>query len=392
MRSGLNVKAILRTDKPVNKAGSRPIYLLIYNEGKQVKISTKLFVQDKYWDKKAGNVVAKRNSHDDLVFISERIPQMINDFKSEMRKKVLAGENITDKAIKAYFNGDEDSTPKEDRSFYEYYERIVKLKKPDLKPDSYRIYFTTLRMMKAFRKSLTFSELDKDFIREFDNYLKVKRKNSSGGVFNKHKNIRHVIGQAIDEGFMSKNPYVKFKRAKPNYRTLYLEKEEMKRLEEIDRTGLKPGLILTLDMFLFSCYTGLRFSDIITLRKENVDFKKQEIIKEQVKTKTKVETLLNPKAIEILKRNMDDLRPTCFQRIANSNANENLKKLMNLSSIKKSLIFHMARHTFGTFLGQNEVRIEDISRLMGHAQLKETMRYVKPAKQMMRRAVGLFDF
>jgi len=56
--------------------------------------------------------------------------------------------------------------------------------------------------------------------------------------------------------------------------------------------------------------------------------------------------------------------------------------------IKKNLIFHMSRHTFGTLLGQNGVRIEDISRLMGHASLKETAKYVKPAEEIMRSAVS----
>ena len=386
MRASVSIKPVLRKDKPVNKDGKRPIHLLIYNGQKQFRFSTKLFIEEKYWDGENSKVLISRNSNDDVRFVHERILQKVGDFKTEIRKYELANEPITEDVIKGHFSGTKNET------FYDYYERIVNVRKPTLAKDTIRVYGTTLMILKKYKSNLTFSEVDNDFVREFDNYLRVTRKNKDGGVTNKHKNIRYVIGQAIDDGLMEKNPYRKFKSTKPSDRLIYLEQDEIKRLEAIDVTGFKDGLQLTLDMFLLSCYTGLRFCDVVTLNKREIDFKKKMLTKVQIKTKREVHIPLHDKAISILKRNIEDERNSCFERISNAKANKNLKKLMPIAELDKHLIFHMARHSFGTFLGQKGERIEDISRLMGHASLKETMKYVKPAKEMMKKAIDNFDF
>jgi len=386
MRASVSIKPVLRTDKPENKDGKRPIHLLIYNGQKQFRFSTKLFIQEKYWDGENSKVLVSRNSNDDVRFVHERILQKVGDFKTEIRKHELANEPITEDVIKRHFSGTKTET------FYEYYERIVNVRKPTLAKDTIRVYGTTLMILKKYKSNLTFAEIDNDFVRDFDNYLRVVRGNKDGGVANKHKNLRYVIGQAIDDGLMEKNPYRKFKSAKPNDRFTYLDKEEIQRLEKLDVADFKDGLLLTLDMFLFSCYTGLRFCDVIRLKKGEVDFDKKVLIKIQKKTKQQVRIPLHDKTIGILNRNIQDERTTCFERISNAKANKNLKKLMPLSSITKHMIFHMARHTFGTYLGNQGIRLEDISNLMGHKGLKETKKYVQPAEEMMKKAIDKFDF
>lgn len=385
MRAVISIKPVLRTDKPINKDGKRPIHFVIYNGQKQFRFSSKLFIEEKYWDRSNSKVQISRNCNDDVRFIHERILQKVEDFKNEIRKHELANEPITEEVIKGHFSGTKTET------FYEYYERIVNIRKPTLAKDTIRVYGTTLMILKRYRKSLAFAEVDNDFVRDFDNYLRVTRGNKDGGVTNKHKNLRYIIGQAIDDGLMEKNPYRKFKSTKPNDRLIYLEAEELQRLEEVDVNDFKDGLRLTLDMFLFSCYTGLRYSDVITLKATEVDFKKKMLSKIQVKTRRELQFYLCDKAICILKRNIQEETNMCFARISNAKANKNLKRLMPLAEIDKHLIFHMARHTFGTLLGQASVSIDNISRLMGHASLKETMKYVKPAKELMKKAIATFD-
>jgi hypothetical protein len=55
-------------------------------------------------------------------------------------------------------------------------------------------------ILKQFRGNLTFAEVDNDFVRDFDNYLRVTRGNKDGGVTNKHKNLGYIVRQAIEDG------------------------------------------------------------------------------------------------------------------------------------------------------------------------------------------------
>jgi hypothetical protein len=176
IRASATAKAILRTDKPVNKDGKRPVNILVYNGSKQQRFATGYFVEDKHWDKKAGNVIINRTSDSDLRFISDKIAQIINDFKVKVNKMELAKLPVTENDIMSHFKGSGHE------SFYDYYERIIEAYKPSIRPDTYRVYKTTLWIVKEFRKTLAFADVNNDFVRDFDNYLRVKRKNKNGGV------------------------------------------------------------------------------------------------------------------------------------------------------------------------------------------------------------------
>jgi hypothetical protein len=110
MRASISIKPILRTDKPVNKEGKRPIHLLIYNGKRQFRFSTKLFIEEKYWDRKNSTVLISRNCSDDIRFVHERILQEISDFKTEIRKHELANRPITEEVIKSHFVGTKTET------------------------------------------------------------------------------------------------------------------------------------------------------------------------------------------------------------------------------------------------------------------------------------------
>ena len=342
----ISVKAVLRADKPVNSEGKRGIYLLVYNGSKQLRFSTKLFVEEKYWDKKGGNVITKPTSDRVLTNIKDRIRQMEGDFMNEVHKRELAKKPMSEDDIRDHFNG------KESESFYYYYSRIVEMRKPTLRKDTYRIYFTTLWILKEFKSTLTFEEIDNNFVRSFDSYLRSKRGNKDGGVVNKHKNLKYVIRQAIHDGLIIKNPYRGFAMPKCTDRIVFLKQDEIMRLEALDDYAYKDGMKLTLDMFLFACYTGLRFSDVITLERKNIDFKNKLLTKEQVKTDGKVQVYLCDKAISILRRNMSKERELCFERISNPKVNKNLKKLMlslSLELVDIASVVDPDLHGSGTF-------------------------------------------
>ena len=123
-------------------------------------------------------------------------------------------------------------------------------------------------------------------------------------------------------------------------------------------------------MFIFECYTGLAFTDMVNLRSENnvVDTKGNEwIIKSRQKTKIQSTIPLLPIAKEILMKYQDEL-PT----LTNQKYNGYLKELGDICGIKKNLHSHLARRTFATILLNSGVDMVSVSKILGHANSRIT--------------------
>lgn len=145
---------------------------------------------------------------------------------------------------------------------------------------------------------------------------------------------------------------------------------------------------IVLQMYLFGCYTGLRFSDIIDLKWSHVDLDKNRINKTQVKTGDPVMVIIEPWARSILlefsngKKNIGIKKPV-FKSLTEPTVNRNLKILAKMANINKIITFHSSRHTFGTLnLLENSDKILLVSKLLGHADIKTTMVYFNGTKKL----------
>lgn len=125
-------------------------------------------------------------------------------------------------------------------------------------------------------------------------------------------------------------------------------------------------------MFLLSCYTGLRLSDICAITKKNAYSMGGQIwIKGiTVKTSSEYNLLLLPKALEILERYNWNMRESYMVVVYQ------IKLIERMIGIPK-LTFHMARHTFATWALSNGVRIEVVSKILTHTDIKTTQIYAK---------------
>jgi integrase len=192
---------------------------------------------------------------------------------------------------------------------------------------------------------------------------------------------------AISLEYIEKNPYGKYKVAlEPTHRE-FLTPDELDRIEKkiirIER------LKMVRDLFVFSCYTGLSYSDITKLSKSHLQTGtdgKEWIVIDRSKTNTRCRIPILAKAAEILKRYED--YPTVYDtnrvlpRLTNQKLNSYLKELGDMCKICKSITMHMARHTFATTVTLlNGVPIETVSKILGHTSLKTTQIYAKIVDQ-----------
>ena len=138
-------------------------------------------------------------------------------------------------------------------------------------------------------------------------------------------------------------------------------------------------------MFIFSCFTGLAYSDVKKLSNSDITIGidgEKWIRTKRTKTKTLSSIPILPVAEEILDRyknhpevkNSDFILPV----LSNQKSNAFLKEIALMCDIKKPLTTHVARHTFATTITlTNGVPIESVSKMLGHKDLRTTQHYAK---------------
>lgn len=126
--------------------------------------------------------------------------------------------------------------------------------------------------------------------------------------------------------------------------------------------------------FLFSCFTGLRYSDVKVLKFDNFidDF----IVLVPQKTSymdKKIKIPLCQSAKELV--NWDRKTRKVFDMYCSQHINRELKKICEGVGIKKNITFHAARHTFATMYLRQTKDLAGLQKLLGHANISETMIY-----------------
>ena len=203
---------------------------------------------------------------------------------------------------------------------------------------------------------------------------------SDGAVYNYHKCLKALLNRALVFGLIVNNPYNrmkgKFKRG-DRENLEYLTDEEMQKFEAII---LPKGDILDTvhDLFIFQMYTGLPFSDMQSFDANDYkwDGKAWRHVGERIKTGVPYVSQLLPPAVKVLEKYGWEI-----PQISNADYNRHLKSLGQMAGIKTRLHSHLARHTFATWMLRHGVSIENVSKMLGHTNIKQTQRYAKVQAQ-----------
>ena len=192
-----------------------------------------------------------------------------------------------------------------------------------------------------------------------------------------HFTLKSLIHEAIRESKIAMNPYDQFTLPRENrVKTIkYLTDEE---LEKVKNAKVGSRMEFTRDIFLLGCYTGLRHSDIRQISKQN-HYKsggKDWIRGEQQKTGNLYNIMLLPECVSIL-----DKYEWNMNRVHIVTVDHNLKRLACVAGLGKNLTMHMSRHTFATRALSKGVRIEVVSKMLGHTDIKMTQVYAKVLQQ-----------
>jgi integrase len=207
--------------------------------------------------------------------------------------------------------------------------------------------------------------------------------------------LKHLFSKAVEWRCINRNPGHGVKRLKePPGRIRYLEVKEVERMMRAievlpQGTGryLRPIVLVALN-------TGLRKSEILQLRWQDLDFQEKRITVLKTKNNELRVIPMNETVFQELGR--IDRHPESEYVFYNRNGEpyDNVRKsfdrVLKISGIN-DFRFHDLRHTFASHLVMNGCNIRTVQQLMGHKDIKMTMRYSHLSKAYLQEAVGKLD-
>lgn len=238
-------------------------------------------------------------------------------------------------------------------------------------------YVGVSRRVTEFGKFRRWSDVTVENLYAFDTWLRRgSGAISDAGIYNYHKCLKALLNRAVRVGVLTQNPYDRlkgtFKRG-DRQSVEYLTEDEIAAFEGLN---IMSGTMLARahDLFIFQMWTGLSYSDTQTFNVKNYRLVDGQWSYTGLRIKTGVPyvSVLLPPVVEVLERNSWRV-----PKIDNCDYNRCLKLLGQMAGITTPLHSHLARHTFATFMLRHGVKIENVSKMLGHTNITQTQRYAK---------------
>lgn len=385
-------RAVFNAKNRLAKDGTAPIHIEVYKP-KEIRkyINTGLSIDTSQWNHDERKVIKHTRQIEYNRIISEKIREL-EDYEFKLFHQ---GFEFTLEKLENFLSNAPETVSFTD--FWEKEHQVTILKRGTKKEHAY-----SLMVFKEFRPGVKFDEIDYNLISRWDYFLK-NRGLAENTIYKHHQNTNRFIRKAkLKKLFLGDNPYDLFKSKKVKSKRENLTIDQVKAIENLKLPGAMPELFIARDLFLFSCYCGLRFSDIQSLKYSDLKYQGTDItlVKGQVKVNEKPVTLplhllFKGKPQDVIKKYIKqelNANELIFNCPSNQHINRCLKTIAQMAAINMSLTFHIARHTFGTLLAeltQNPYLIMD---LMGHADIQTSMIYIHRSQERINKQLRNVDW
>jgi len=375
------------------------IYLLYRFNGIRLKYSTGWKILQKFWNAETQRVreTVQFPKHGEL---NTLLKNLANEVEDAHRKLINDKITVTSDRLKLAL--DEFQQKRNKNIFYDivsFAENWVET--IDRKKNTKKQLKHAIKKLKDFKQatnaSLHFDTIDLDFYDSFKSFLLAKNysTNSIGTII---KNVKVFMNEAVERKLTTNLQFrnKRFKVVEEQTETIYLNEQELKRIYELDLSN-DIRLDKVRDLFIIACYTGLRFSDLVSLKRENIIDARQLRVQTQ-KTGELVVIPLRRYVREILEK-YDGNPPNV---ISNQKMNEYLKELGKEAKITDAIIIsvtkggerqavlhpkwklittHTARRSFATNAYLQNVPTIAIMKITGHRTEKSFMKYIKISQE-----------
>ena len=372
----------------VKKDGTVPVMGRITVDGTQAQFSCKVTANPDLWDTKGGRMKGKSAMALEENRKLDKMRVCINKNYQEIMDR---DSFVTAEKVKNAFLGLEyrsQTLMKVYRQFNEDYEKLYKAGMRSR--SSYRKYLCVYRHLLEFLNTrfhvndIALKELTPAFISDIETFLRTDKHICENSLSIYILPLRSMVFKAMDNGWLTRDPFREYKVPKVDTTRGFLTKEEIHLLMNVELKRKTMQLIR--DLYLFCCFTGLAFADLKNLKEEHIQtfFDDSEWIvinRQKTGVRATIKLLDYPKSI------MEKYRGLCadgriFPVPCYSDCRGILLRIAKRCGITKHLTWHMSRHTMATEIClTNGVPIETVSSILGHKNIKTTQIYAKITKE-----------
>ncbi|HTN68315.1 MAG TPA: tyrosine-type recombinase/integrase [Dysgonamonadaceae bacterium] len=345
----------------VNKEGKSLVYLKVVSGKEKERINFDILVSPKEWDIKKRRLKSSDGHSKDINLILDNIEAKVTNIKTVYRlsEKVLTPKVLRKELLEGMprvnFNAFAKACMEEDKDF--------------IKSGTYRRYESVLEKLMIYQKEIFFNEIDNDFFNDFRRFF-AKRGNQATTLNSNVSVIKKWLRRAQKKGIKLRIDLDDIVSGNTSGNRVALTPDELKKIcGYYFSDWINPIHKLSLGYFLFSCFTGLRLSDVMNLTRRELNDEIQFI---SIKTSKDQIISLNKKAKQII----ESYEPLFVEFIHPNTMNIELKNIMKHLGIKKKISFHCARHSFATNFLRMGGKPEKLQKLLGHSKITTTMVYV----------------
>lgn len=366
--------------------GLVPIYIRVTVDGERIELSTKRYTHPDKWSIEGSCMKGYSGEAKSINSFLDSLKAKVYDYQQQLIREdeLVNAENMRNKIL-----GIDKRSHMLIGIFQQHNDEIKALIGKDYAAATHVRYETSLKHTADFLKwkykvsDLDIRKIDHEFITSYEFYLKSVCNCCQNTTSKYIKNFGKIIRICLANGWLQKNPFINYKSKMVEVERAFLSMEEIETM--LNKVFVSDRLNLVKDIFLFSCFTGLAYSDVKKLSRKNIAIGVDGdhwIYINRTKTDTRSNIPILPIASYLLEKYEDHPQVVNKEKLlpilSNQKMNSYLKEIADACEINKELTFHIARHTFATTVTlSNGVPIESVSKMLGHKNLKTTQHYAK---------------
>ena len=372
-----------------DRSGKAPIMGRITLGRSIAQFSCKLFCNPDLWNPRESRMNGKSR---EAVEVNAKLDNLLLAVQSSYQSLLAKGSPFDATDIKEHFQGCVQSRTMLLERFDGLIEDMEEHVGIDIKRESLVLYRQTRARLQQFIRAkhnasdLTFSQPTEDFIKQFEQYVIGEMGLKQSTCYNMIVLIKKVCKLAYREGVADSLLFDNVHVGKGDSRLpKALDREALDKLKALCFDGWEIDLEIARDVFLFACYTGAAYCDLMALNRGHLvcddegalwlKFNRQ-------KTGVLCRVKLLPEALQLMNKLHDESRDTLLPHINYMAYQSHLKALRLRAGITLPFTTHTARHTFATLITLEQgVPIETVSKMLGHSTVRMTERYAKVTPQ-----------
>ncbi len=402
-------KNLIKAGKKIPKSyyyqNETSIYLSTSINKQYLKVNTGLKIKPENFDVKLQTVKTRDNS-------SVQLQQLLNRIKdsciTEYRDLAIKNTIIDTHQVKSILmrSIDFQSNKSKECDFFDFFDDFFEAKSKLVSKNTMPRYVALRKQLKNFENStkrkIEIEKIDKSFGEQFSYFL-IQELNLTNNSISKYlKSLKCFLNYCVDNLKVDNQQYKKIKSSEVETSIFVLEEAEIERISQL--TNLSSSLNEIRDIFIFSCYTGQRYSDLKRLKKQDIIIQDDTFFWRLFQFKTRstnhIDIPLLPVALNLVKQRIIDKEDHeyVFNVISNQKMNEGLKTIGHLADIKGTFVqkrlqgrelieissnrkdkitTHTGRKSFITLALRKGISIQVVQKISGHADIKNMKSYIE---------------